>query len=114
MSRWIAVVTAAFMTLSGQAGGVVLPGKGTSPSSSPAAGPVSRGGTITATGGDTIMVDGIVYGYSSRSAVIHAAPPLKLRAGTQIRFNTVKDPAGGSERIIEIWLVGYDKPTQAR
>lgn len=114
-TEWTFLLAMAVLGMSEPVLAVTVPvgAGGNRPSSVAASGTISRGGTITAVekASGMITVDGIAYRFSTHSVTIHAeapsssATPVEVQAGTQIRFNTVKDSAGGRERIVEMWII---------
>ena len=111
--KWILFLAAAILSISQPIWAVTVKGAGTT-SSSPIANAydtIERGGMITAVNREqkTISVNGVSYPLGFGHVTIHSdGPPVsinifKLKQGTKIRFNTVRD-LGGQNRIHEIWV----------
>ena len=111
--KWILFSTAAILSISQPIWAVTVKDSGTT-SSRPIASAydtIERGGMITAVNREqkTISVDGVSYPLGFGHVTIHSdGPPVsinifKLKQGTKIRFNTVRD-LGGQNRIHEIWV----------
>lgn len=97
--------------------GAVVRGSGGAPdATAPSAstpGSIARGGTIDAVNvqNSTITVDGATYRFHAGIVKVHSEDPstpaanaLNLRKGMQIRFTTVKETGGSSEKVTEIWV----------
>ena len=115
--KWILFSTAAILSISQPIWAVTVKDSGTT-SSRPIASAydtIERGGMITAVNREqkTISVNGVSYPLGFGHVTIHSdGPPVsinifKLKQGTKIRFNTVRD-LGGQNRIHEIWVTNQD------
>lgn len=54
-------------------------------------------------GSKTMVVDGVSYGFSIATTIVHDSRLLALRKNDRIRFKLLND--SGKERITEIWLI---------
>jgi hypothetical protein len=119
--KWTIFSAAAILAISQPVWAVTVKGAATT-SGKPIASAydtVERGGIVTSTNQDqkTIAVDGVSYPLGYDHVPIHSdGPPVsinifKLKQGTKIRFNTVRD-TGGQNRIKEIWVTKQDSDTK--
>lgn len=114
--KWTSFSAAAFLAMSQPVWAVTPAGAGAATGRTLANtyGAIARGGMITAANQDgrTISVDGVSYPLSFGSVAVHSdGPPpgniFKLKQGTKIRFNTVRDMSG-QDRVNEIWVANPD------
>lgn len=118
-TKWILFSAAILMALLQPVWAVTPSGGAGSAPSVNIYGTVEHGGVITAINQElrTITVDGVSYPLSFDYVPIHSdGPPVpinifKLKQGTKIRFNTLRD-SGGQNRVNEIWVTKQDSNTK--
>lgn len=115
--KWASFSATAFLAMSQPVWAVTPAGAGAATGRTLAStyGAIERGGMITAANQErrTISVDGVNYPLSFGSVAVHSDSPavpgniFKLKQGTKIRFNTVRDMSG-QDRVNEIWIANPD------